>query len=81
MTTTHDITYPHCVTELTYLRFLKMAGADQQASKMEMILDREAIDKGHLMAQGGFARLNKVFRGKLEQSVGERDGELWRDAG
>jgi len=38
--------------------------------KAETIVDRESIDRGQFKAQGGFARLNKVFEGKLEQVSG-----------
>lgn len=48
--------------------------------KAEVVVDREALDQGQFKAQGGgFARLNKVFEGKLEQVLGTLHEELWRD--
>lgn len=49
--------------------------------KAEIIVDRDALDRGQFRSQGGFARLNKVFEGKLEQVLGTLHEELWRDAG
>jgi type I restriction enzyme R subunit len=50
--------------------------------KAEVIVDREALDQGQFKAQGGgFARLNKVFEGKLEQVLGTLHEELWNDVG
>jgi hypothetical protein len=34
--------------------------------KIETVVDKEALDRGQFHAKGGFARLNKVFEGKLE---------------
>ena len=46
------------------------------------LVDRVALDRGEFQAQaGGFARLNKVFDGKLEQLIGDLADEVWRDAG
>ncbi len=49
--------------------------------KAELVVDRDALDRGQFKAQGGFARLNKVFGGKLEQVLGDLHEELWKDAG
>jgi type I restriction enzyme R subunit len=50
--------------------------------KAEVVVDRDALDQGQFKAQGGgFARLNKVFDGKLEQVLGLLHEELWRDVG
>ncbi|MCB9726850.1 MAG: type I restriction-modification system endonuclease [Deltaproteobacteria bacterium] len=49
--------------------------------KAEIIVDRDALDRGQFKSQGGFARLNKVFDGKLEQVLGTLHEELWRDVG
>jgi type I restriction enzyme R subunit len=49
--------------------------------KLETVVDRESLDRGQFQAQGGFARLNKVFDGKLEAVLGELAEEVWRDAG
>jgi type I restriction enzyme R subunit len=47
--------------------------------KAEVIVDRDALDRGQFGAEGGFNRLNKVFEGKLEQVLGALHDELWRD--
>jgi len=49
--------------------------------KAEVVVDKEALDRGQFKAEGGFARLNKVFGGELEQLLGELHGEVWRDVG
>jgi type I restriction enzyme R subunit len=46
----------------------------------EFVVDREALEHGEFKTHGGFARLNKVFDGKLEQVLGTLHEELWRDA-
>jgi type I restriction enzyme R subunit len=45
----------------------------------ETIVDRDALDHGEFKRQGGFARLNKVFDGKLEQVLGDLSEALWED--
>ena len=47
--------------------------------KAEVIVDRDALDRGQFAAEGGFARINKVFDGKLEQVLVTLHDELWRD--
>jgi type I restriction enzyme R subunit len=49
--------------------------------QVETVVDRDALDRGQFQAEGGFARLNKVFGGKLEQLLGDLHEEIWRDAG
>jgi type I restriction enzyme R subunit len=49
--------------------------------KIETVVDRESLDRGQFKSQGGFARLNKVFDGKLEGMLGELADEVWKDAG
>jgi type I restriction enzyme R subunit len=49
--------------------------------KIETVVDRASLDRGQFQAQGGFARLNKVFDGKLEGLLGELADEVWKDAG
>jgi type I restriction enzyme R subunit len=49
--------------------------------KIETVVDRESLDRGQFKAQGGFARLNKVFDGTLESVLGELAEEVWKDAG
>lgn len=49
--------------------------------KVETVVDRASLDRGQFQAQGGFARLNKIFDGRLESLLGELADEVWRDAG
>lgn len=49
--------------------------------KKEVIVDREALDRGRFRKDGGFSTLNKVFDGKLEQVLGDLNEEVWKDAG
>ncbi|BCR05317.1 type I restriction-modification system deoxyribonuclease [Desulfuromonas versatilis] len=46
----------------------------------ETIVDHDALDRGEFKAQGGFARLNKVFEGKLDQVLSDLNEALWQDA-
>ena len=43
------------------------------------IVDREALDRGEFKSHGGFARLNKVFKGELEQILGEIQDQVWKE--
>ncbi len=47
----------------------------------EKVVDRDAFDQGAFASGGGFARLNKVFDGELEELLGTIHEELWSDAG
>lgn len=49
--------------------------------KLETVVDRASLDAGQFKTDGGFARLNKVFDGKLESLLGELADEVWKDAG
>jgi len=49
--------------------------------KIETVVDKAALDTGQFKAEGGFARLNRVFDGKLEAVLSELADEVWRDAG
>lgn len=49
--------------------------------KLETVVDKASLDTGQFKADGGFARLNKVFDGKLESILGELAEEVWKDAG
>ncbi len=49
--------------------------------KLETVVDKGSLDAGQFKADGGFARLNKVFDGRLESLLGELAEEVWRDAG
>ena len=56
-------------------RWLKRIG--EQVEK-EIVVDRAAIDRAPFDKDGGFARLNKVFDGKLEIVLAGINEELWR---
>jgi type I restriction enzyme R subunit len=43
----------------------------------ETVVDVEAFDRGQFKAEGGFARLNNVFDGKLEQILGDMNEAIW----
>jgi type I restriction enzyme R subunit len=49
--------------------------------KHETVVDRASLEDGQFKAEGGFARLNKVFDGKLETLLGELAEGVWKDAG
>lgn len=51
--------------------------------RVEVIVDRDALDKGEFKTQGGgFDRLNKTFNGQLEAILQEIGDRLWQqDAG
>lgn len=46
--------------------------------EVETVVDREALDHGQFKAEGGFARLNKVFDGKLEDVLRDLTDAVWR---
>jgi type I restriction enzyme R subunit len=47
----------------------------------EIVVDRHALDREPFAADGGFARLNKVFDGELEGLLSGINEEMWRKAG
>ena len=47
----------------------------------EIVVDRDALDRDPFAADGGFARLNKVFDGELEGVLSGINEEMWRRAG
>lgn len=49
--------------------------------KRERVVDRDAFDEGQFASEGGFARFNKGFDGKLEMLLGELADEIWRAPG
>ncbi len=59
-------------------RWLKRIG--EQVEK-EIVIDREAIDREPFIADGGFARLNKVFGGDLESVLAGINEEMWKKTG
>lgn len=48
--------------------------------EVETVVDREALDHGQFRAEGGFARLNKVFEGKLEEILRDITDAVWQMA-
>ncbi|MGY8679575.1 type I restriction-modification system endonuclease [Bradyrhizobium sp. UFLA05-153] len=59
-------------------RWLRRIG--EQVEK-EIIVDRDALDRDPFAADGGFARLNKVFDGELERVLSDINEEMWKKAG
>jgi type I restriction enzyme R subunit len=51
-----------------------------QQLRSEVIVDREALDRGQFKTLGGFTRINKVFDGKLESVLGDLHEALWKSA-
>jgi len=48
--------------------------------KVEVIVDREALNQGEFQTQGGgFDRLNRLFSGQLEEILAEIGDRLWQD--
>lgn len=46
--------------------------------EQEAVVDREALDAGQFKAQGGFERLNKVFKGELEGILSSIADAMWQ---
>lgn len=46
--------------------------------KSELILDRDALDRGIFQSGGGFVRLNRIFTDQVEQVLTELQDEVWR---
>jgi type I restriction enzyme R subunit len=51
-----------------------------QQLKVEVIVDREAFERGQFKAQGGFERINKAFDGRLEEILVDINSNLWETA-
>ena len=49
--------------------------------EQEYVVDRAALDQGAFKREGGFQRLNKVFKGKLEQVLNDINQALWEEVG
>ena len=49
--------------------------------EQEYVVDRAALDQGAFKREGGFQRLNKVFKGKLEQVLNDINQALWDEIG
>lgn len=48
--------------------------------EVETVVDRDALDHGQFLAEGGFVRLDKVFDGKLGDLLGEITDAIWTAA-
>ncbi len=48
--------------------------------EQEVVVDREALDHGEFAAQGGFERLNKIFKGQLDEILHEIADVMWQVA-
>ncbi len=48
--------------------------------KKEVVVDRAALDQGEFKQHGGFARLDKVFDGRLEQVLHDLAGAVWEES-
>jgi type I restriction enzyme R subunit len=56
-------------------RWLRRIG---EQLEREIVVDREALDQEPFRADGGFARLNKVFGGTLENVLLDLGEEIWK---
>ena len=45
----------------------------------ETVVDRDALDRGQFKAEGGYARLNRVFDGRLDDVIADLTDSSWRD--
>ncbi len=52
-------------------RWLKRIG---EQLEREIVVDRSALDEEPFRADGGFARLNRIFDGNMEAILGEHSG-------
>ncbi len=46
--------------------------------KVELVVDRAALDSGQFKADGGFNRINRVFDGTLERTLGDFADLIWK---
>jgi type I restriction enzyme R subunit len=58
-------------------RWLRRIG--EQIEK-EIVVDRDAMDRDPFAADGGFARLNRMFDGELEAVLTRINDEMWKRA-
>jgi type I restriction enzyme R subunit len=49
--------------------------------KADEVVDRAAFEEGQFKADGGFARVDKIFEGKLGEVLGELSDAVWERAG
>jgi type I restriction enzyme R subunit len=48
--------------------------------RIELVVDREALDSGAFKSHGGYQRLDRVFDGKLDEVLGELHEAVWAEA-
>jgi type I restriction enzyme R subunit len=48
--------------------------------EQEVVVDREAIDSGQFKATGGYQRLNTIFKGQLDDILGDIAEAMWQTA-
>ena len=46
----------------------------------EVVVDREALDHGQFAAHGGYARLNKVFDGRMQKVLEDFHEQVWKES-
>jgi type I restriction enzyme R subunit len=49
--------------------------------RVELVVDREALDSGAFRSHGGYKRLDKEFDGKLSEVLGELHEAMWEASG
>jgi type I restriction enzyme R subunit len=59
-------------------RWLRRIGEQLQR---EIVVDHESLDREPFQADGGFARLNRVFGGTIESLLADLSEEIWKKAG
>lgn len=47
----------------------------------EVVVDQEALDSGVFKANGGFARIDKEFGGRLMEVLADLQDQIWKDVG
>ena len=57
-------------------KWLKRIG---QQLNVELIVDRDALDRGQFRVYGGFERINTIFEGRLEEILREIHDALWQE--
>ena len=48
--------------------------------KKELVVDKEALDKGAFKLMGGYKRASKIFDGEIENILGELQESIWAKA-
>ena len=47
---------------------------------LETVVDRDALNSGQFAAYGGYARLNKIFDGKMEKVLQDLHEQVWKES-